>query len=56
MGAAGLAMRSLSDGKVAAFRILVPAPFAEEAAEAIKIFLSESGDDHVADSENDEES
>lgn len=55
LGTAGLTMRSLSDGKVAAFRILVPAQSAEEASLMIKVFLGESGEGHVADSDNDEE-
>ncbi len=56
LGTAGLPMRSIRDGHLETFKILVPEEFSEEATDLVKMFLGggdESGDDELPD--NDEE-
>lgn len=45
LGAAGLKLRSLKDGKVLKFKILVPVEFKDEAAEVVKIFVGGGEDE-----------
>ena len=44
-GSAGLPLRSLTDGRLETFRIMVPAEFEEEAREVVKLFLAVRDDD-----------
>jgi len=52
LGTAGMQLRSLSDGKLATFKILTPVEYAEEAREVVKVFL---GDGSSSDDDFDDE-
>jgi len=56
LGTAGMRMRSLKTGKVVTFKIMVPPDYAEEAAEAVKIFLGDGRDEEkdVTDDDTDD--
>lgn len=45
LGAAGLKLRSLKDGKVLKFKVLVPIEFKDEAVEVVKIFVGGGEDE-----------
>ncbi len=49
--------RSLKTGKMVTFKIMVPPDYAEEAAEAVKIFLGNGRDEKedVTENDNDDE-
>jgi hypothetical protein len=53
LGTAGMRMRSLKTGKMVTFKIMVPPDYAEEAAEAVKIFLGNGRDEKEDVTEND---
>lgn len=54
LGTAGMRMRSLMNGRVVTFKILVPPDRAEEAAELVRIFLGNGRDeeDNVTDEDS----
>jgi len=54
-GSAGLPLRSLTDGRLETFRIMVPAEFEAEAREVVKLFLAVREGDPDEDSEEDDD-
>ncbi len=54
LGTAGLPMRSIRDGHLVTFRIMVPEEFAAEAAELVKVFLG-GGEPSAEELSDDEE-
>lgn len=55
LGAAGLAMRSITDGALETYRILVPEEYADEAREVIKLFLGAPDEDEETEFEDEDE-